>query len=859
MNTHSVNNIPNPPPPWPDDSAPQDADVPTDFDDLNIPLPAASTATQSASTQAPAEFSYYSSVKARRCQRLTLSEILKKQSEIPARVRRLMEAGEWEKADALKKKAPAWTPHATFRDRRITEEARPNGYVCLDIDHVPNPHAVQKEIFDLPYVELADLSIRGEGVYVLIRLAEIPADADAFSALYPRIVAKLSDDMPEVAPYIDRTTRDLTRLRFISCLEYLHRTNPVALAIEDLPDLPQSQQQGWSHQPATIQTGAGPTMAEAHKAATEHRQRQQARKNLARQVDDQQQYTNDPEWTLYLVRDALAAVPASAFDDPARYNDWCLKIGGSLYGAELAGEIPSGTGLKLWDDYSAGGGKYTQGDCAKRWNGFNGKAKIGTFFKLFQDEFGWNRPRKPADTRQRTSGHIPKREVQSPQHLAEANSASSVSVVDMLDSVEQSAPEDLMAYPWPGGFVDLCAGYIEDNHYSPMQHNAMSALTLIFSILQHKAQLNLGGNVTYPQIYGLTIAPPQVYRKTSALYAVRKLLVEAGLKGIILPSDFTAEGIRDVIIDMAGEDGMSEAGGLSLIDDAAKMLFGDTKHMDTLRSFLLQASQGGQIDVARVSRGGRLKASKVRFSLLANTTPESFFNECDISAFNDGLFTRFVCAYTDGTDNWEAPALSDFDDSKRRYEIVGILQKLAEKVATIETPQTWAMPPLYFEYVRDENARMRALIKKGESSDWHAGNWGRALARTGILGINIAASDWAMGNGEWLKVSEDATVKAIGLSNHYAQVADLVHKDFVTMKPSSGRQQALLTVIRNACAKSKDGWITLRELKRSKRRSFKPVEVERLIEQLHDRNAITIVKGKNWIRISAGVSDLPVR
>lgn len=839
--TKYTSSVPDPPPAWPDDSAPQDADVPTDLDDLNLPLPAAasipSAVATPVATQASVEFSYYSSVKARRCQRLTLSEILKKQSEIPARVRRLMEAGEWEKANELKKKAPAWTPHATFRDRRITAEGRPNGYVCIDIDHVPNPPALQTEIFELPYVELSDLSIRGEGVYVLIRLAEIPADAEAFTALYPRVVAKLAEDMPEVTAYIDRATHDLTRLRFLSCQEYLHRTNPIPLTIDELPSLP----------PPSLQRSLAPQPARS--------------RNQAMRTDEQQR-------NLETLQESMLLRSCSALS----YDEW-KDIGMALHAGETHGDLPSGTGLQAWLDYSAADSRYKPGECERKWRGFSaGKGiQLGTAFHILGHPYpaGTQKSNRPstgkAPTQQRPGKHTPKREVG--RHLLQHpgddnNSASRISVLKMLEDVEQDAPDDLMAFPWPGGFIDQCATYLESNLFAPRQHCALGALVMMSTVMQHKAQLRLGRNRTFPQLYGLVIAPPQGYRKTSLLYGVREILEEAGLLESVLPGDITAEGIRDVILDQGGEHGQLPSGGTSFMDDASKMLFGDVTYFDTLRSFLLQASQGGKIDVARAGKGGRLKADNVRFSLFANTTPESFFGSVNLDAFADGLLTRFIMAYTDGSDDWQSPPLLDVDDTDARLAIVDILKKLATHVAAIDRPQTWMFPPLYFDWIRDENERIRKLQKQGESSDWYAGNWGRAIPRAGIFAIFIAASDWAMGNAEWLVVDEDTMVKAIGLAEHYATVADWVHRDFLNLKPSSGRQQTLLIVLRDACAKSEKGYITLRELKRNRRRalsSFKPAELERLIQELHDRNAITMLKKGKSIHILASDSDLPVR
>lgn len=589
-----------------------------------------------------------------------------------------------------------------------------------------------------------------------------------------------------------------------------------------------------------------------------------------------------------LSRDTILAMLSHLHPDnvPAGYNgdyDWWLAVCMALQAYDDAY-------LDIALAWSAQSTHWDEQELRDKWRGFDPAnvarpVTIGTVIH-FAEIAGWTKPWK----KKRQKGqYTPKRNLADttsvkPDVYRQTRSASGEgekehteidleqppaprpTLIQILDeaaeaNVAESNTDDAMAFPWSGGFLERCATYLENNYSSPRQHNALSTLCMIAAIIQHKAQLSIGGrNMVFPQLYGIVIAPPHVYRKSSALYGIRSLLIDAELSQLLLPSDFTAEGIRDVILDQSGDEGRSPAGGISLVDDGAKKLFSrSVKYLETVRPLLLQIAQGGRLDVARVSKGGAVSANWVRFSLLTNSTPEAFFSNCDIDAFADGLMSRFICAFTDGTDSWEAPPVLSEDDNSERRKILTVLRKLSEKMNSITTPQTWIFPPLYREWVNGENRRLRELLRAGESSDWHAGNWGRSLPRAGIFAILIAATNWAEDNGDWLYVTDEVMVQAIAIADHYAQISDRVYAEFLNNKTSSGRQQTLLTVIRSECAKSAQGWITLRALKRNKQRTFKPSEIERLIEELHDRNAITLLKSGKSTRIMAGSSDLPVR
>lgn len=65
----------------------------------------------------------------------------------------------------------------------------------------------------------------------------------------------------------------------------------------------------------------------------------------------------------------------------------------------------------------------------------------------------------------------------------------------------------------------------------------------------------------------------------------------------------------------------------------------------------------------------------------------------------------------------------------------------------------------------------------------------------------------------------------------------------------ASRRAAVMGAIRDACAKSKNGWITLGEFKRSTLGTFSPPEVDRHVTSLHDEGHITVLKVGRSIRL----------
>lgn len=118
-------------------------------------------------------------------------------------------SNEKEKKD-LKSKLPAITPSGIFRERRASMLEQHSGLICIDIDGKDNKHlsdwdAVKTKLRKLPFIMYAGLSVRGNGIFLLIKLAYPDRHAQHFNAL--QAIFK------EMGITIDKSCSDASRLR----------------------------------------------------------------------------------------------------------------------------------------------------------------------------------------------------------------------------------------------------------------------------------------------------------------------------------------------------------------------------------------------------------------------------------------------------------------------------------------------------------------------------------------------------------------------------------------------------------------------------------------------------------------------
>ncbi len=127
---------------------------------------------------------------------------------------RQLQAGEnkKEEVDAAKRKLGGILPHAVFSGGRVGQNAESHtGCLMFDIDHCKTPaRDVVRLASQLPYVLLATVSVRGEGVHVIVR-ADVCLEnhTEVYKHVAKIITAALGEE-------IDPACKDLSRVMFLS-------------------------------------------------------------------------------------------------------------------------------------------------------------------------------------------------------------------------------------------------------------------------------------------------------------------------------------------------------------------------------------------------------------------------------------------------------------------------------------------------------------------------------------------------------------------------------------------------------------------------------------------------------------------
>ena len=128
--------------------------------------------------------------------------------------------GETDKADSLKRKLPAFTISATFKERRKKDDIDSyTGLLHLDYDKLDNAHELKAQVMEMPFTYAAFISPSGNGVKVIVKSDnDLSTHTEAFNALKDYYDGELGIES-------DKAVKDFTRLCFVSYDSTLYLNN----------------------------------------------------------------------------------------------------------------------------------------------------------------------------------------------------------------------------------------------------------------------------------------------------------------------------------------------------------------------------------------------------------------------------------------------------------------------------------------------------------------------------------------------------------------------------------------------------------------------------------------------------------
>lgn len=129
-------------------------------------------------------------------------------------------------ARKLKSQLPCITPSGLFKERCGSGLIQHSGMICIDIDRKDNPNIlnwseVKQAIIGIPGLHYAGLSIGGDGLFALFKIAYPERHQEHFRAL--------EEDFRKIGLTVDTSCKDICRLR---CASYDPR--PVFYLLEDI-------------------------------------------------------------------------------------------------------------------------------------------------------------------------------------------------------------------------------------------------------------------------------------------------------------------------------------------------------------------------------------------------------------------------------------------------------------------------------------------------------------------------------------------------------------------------------------------------------------------------------------------------
>lgn len=200
-------------------------------------------------------------------------------------------------------------------------------------------------------------------------------------------------------------------------------------------------------------------------------------------------------------------------------------------------------------------------------------------------------------------------------------------------------------------------------------HEAM-ALWLLATVSTRRMKLVMGGQEIYPNLYVMVVAKTSLYRKSTAMNEAKKLLKQAGLECLLLPTDVTPEALFDELAgvkpvnfeSLSMEDrrewlmGRAVAAQRAFIKDECSSIFANLKkdYNAGLTELLLEGYQGDGGKLRKLLKSkGLISVKDMCLSFLGATTPVMYAKYITNEETENGFVARFAIVTPEGLPVYE--------------------------------------------------------------------------------------------------------------------------------------------------------------------------------------------------------------
>ncbi|MCU0990261.1 MAG: bifunctional DNA primase/polymerase [Xanthomonadales bacterium] len=313
------------------------------------------------------------------------------------------------------------------------------------------------------------------------------------------------------------------------------------------------------------------------------------------------------------VESALAALPS---DD----RDTWLRVGMALHSTGIAQWA-----WDTWAEWSKTSSKYDPVDQLRVWRSFRGRGLDGitvrSIFDLAQ-KAGWVNLPAP----------VP------------------VALVRLPERVEEAAPDDLLA---PGGILQAAAAWVgATSRKAQPLFDLQAAIAFACTVLGRRY---VSSQRNWPSLYLLNIGKSGS-GKEHAKWAVERMLEVCGLNHLIGPASYTSSaGVLSSLHDQPSHLTVIDEFGKALENAAVRQNARDRAMLSALMEVWGRADgvlrPQGYSTVGLSERDAKaFRERSVRnpaLTLLAMTTPETFFDAIGSAAARDGFLNRFLIVESD--------------------------------------------------------------------------------------------------------------------------------------------------------------------------------------------------------------------
>lgn len=517
------------------------------------------------------------------------------------------------------------------------------------------------------------------------------------------------------------------------------------------------------------------------------------------------------------------------------YGDW-KDVGMALQHA--LGD----SGFEVWDEWSSRSNKYggTQ-VCAAKWATFNPGRGItgGTLVKMAEDDHS-----EMLKSLTGQPSNLDGESIGTPESLPWVCAPEPEEERHPLD-VGMGAPEEL-------GWIDEYATFMAKQTGSPFEFNRMVALVLAATAIKRKAVLRMSFGDIHPNLFATIIAPSTVYHKTTSLGKAKSMLNRANLDSLLLPADFSPEGLLKGLA--------SQSCGLVVKDEIGRLFDShNTKYMRNLKPDLTEIFDGGTLK--RQLSHDAITVTHPYLNILGATTPARFYESIGFIDWQDGFLARWIFCLPEGEPDFNAePTLFTSDANTKMDELARVLQFI------------------------DIQAETDFIVTKDAFAHW--ATWGKEAKKAAYLfGDEIAAAIvgryttlalkfaliLASVNKSWGSITLDIMQSATGLADAYKAVAYRLLTEKSNFGVSADKMQRVYQAIIDRCSLGEDeknkGNFNANDFAPTEREIYKELhwkksELTPILEKLLEIGAVIRTKGSKtdyYAPADYALKALPIR